>query len=166
MRPSVESVRPETADAGLVAGLGEVLGPLHESWVEETRCYLDPASCSSAPFWDRWSVVRYLNDQFPARFALEYELIRELRPFMERHHAETLEAGAERLVRLRLGLDRLGRRRGTSAEFAPMVEEFLLALELWCAEIELAVRTVQRRDLPAEGSRLLARLEAGLPAVE
>lgn len=155
MRASAESIRPETAEAGL----DDVLGPLHEVWVEEARCFLDPASCSSAPFWDRWSVVRYLNDQFPARFTLEHALIQELRPFIERHHADALEAGAERLARLRLGLDRLGRRRGTATEFAPMVEELLLALELWCAEIELAVRGLRREDLTEEGSRLLAHLE-------
>lgn len=159
MRTSAEAVRPTAA----TAKLDEVLGPLHETWVEEARCFLDPGSCSSAPFWDRWSVVRYLNDQFPARFTLEHELVRELKPFIGRHHAEALEAGAERLAKLRLALDRLGRRRGTAAEFAPLVEEFLLALELWCAEIELAVRAVERDDLPAEGRRLLGHLEAGLP---
>lgn len=157
MRTSAElTAQPEAVDETTLQG---VLGPLHEAWVAQARCFLDPASCSSAPFWDRWSVVRYLNDQFPARFDLERLLVRELRPSLEPRHLEAIDAGAERLTRLRLALDRLGRRRGTAAEFAPIVEEFLAALELWCAEIELAVRNLDRDQLGEEAGRVLTLIE-------
>ena len=49
-----------------------------------------------------------------------------------------LIAGGERVAELRLTLDRVGRRRVTASEFARAVTDFLKALELWCAEIELA----------------------------
>jgi len=142
--------------------LDTVLSPLHDAWVEEARRFLDPAATAAPPFWDRWSVVRYLNDQFQARFALERALIEELRPFLQVHHMDAIAAGEERVARLRLGLDRLGRRRGTAAEFAYMTGEFLTALELWCAEIELAVGHIEPGDLPEEGARILAHLESAV----
>ena len=158
MRTSAESTpRSDTIDG---MPLQQVLSPLHEAWVTEARWFLDPASHASAPFWDRWSVVRYLNDQFPARFELQRNLIRELRPSLEPRHIEAIDGGAERLARLRLALDRIGRRRGTAAEFAPIVEEFLAALELWCAEVELAVRNLNRDQLSEEAGRILGLIES------
>ena len=64
------------------------------------------------------------------------------------------------MARLRLGLDRIGRRRGTAAEFALMADELLAALERWCAEIESAVRHVDAEHLSEEGARTLALLES------
>jgi hypothetical protein len=157
MRTSTDSTAKPDA---VGTTLDVILAPLHEAWIEEARGFLDPAVDSSAPFWERWSVVRYLNDQFPVRFTLEGALIRGLRPSLDPHHMDALEAGADRLARLRLGLDRIGRRRGTAAEFAPMVEELLTALELWCVEIELATRHIERSELSAEGALALGRLEA------
>lgn len=142
--------------------LDTVLSPLHDAWVEEARRFLEPAATASPPFWDRWSVVRYLNDQFQARYALERALLEELRPFLQAHHLDAIAAGEERVARLRLGLDRIGRRRGTAAEFAHLTGEFLTALELWCAEIELAVGHIEPGDLPEEGARILARLESAV----
>jgi hypothetical protein len=160
MRTSAESTAQPDA-VGTTLDL--VLSPLHEAWVEEARRFLDPASSATAPFWERWSVVRYLNDQFPLRFDLERALVGECRPLLNQHHLDGIEAGADRLARLRLGLDRIGRRRGTAIEFAPLVEEFLLALELWCAEIELATRRIDRGALPQPAARALAHLEAQSP---
>jgi hypothetical protein len=158
MRISAESTTQSDAIDG--TPLQQVLSPLHEAWITEARWFLDPASHASAPFWDRWSVVRYLNDQFPARFNLQRILVRELRPSLEPRHIQAIDGGAERLTRLRLALDRIGRRRGTAAEFAPIVEEFLAALELWCAEVELAVRNLDRGQLSQEGRQVLTLIES------
>lgn len=144
--------------------LDAVLSPLHDAWVEEVRRFLIPATTPTAPFWDRWSVVRYLNDQFQERFEWERALVMELRPFVPQHDMETLWAGAERVARLRLALDRVGRRRGTAGEFAVVTDEFLKALQLWCAEIELAARRIGRDALAEEGGRILAHLEAARPS--
>ena len=144
--------------------LDAVLSPLHDAWVEEVRRFLIPATTPTAPFWDRWSVVRYLNDQFLERFGWERALLAELRPFVTQHDTDTLWVGAERVAQLRLALDRVGRRRGTAGEFALVTDEFLKALELWCAEIELAARRIERDALAAEGERILAHLEAARPS--
>jgi hypothetical protein len=156
MGPSAEPpVPPEGA-----ATLDAVLSPVHDSWVEQVRRFVVPATTSDAPFWDRWSAVRYLNDQFLAHFAMQRSLLAELRPLIGAHHLDGIDAGEERVARLRLGLDRIGRRRGTAAEFALMADELLDALERWCAEIELAVRHLDAEHLPEDGARILALLES------
>ncbi len=145
--------------------LDAVLSPVHDAWVEEVRRFLIPATTPTAPFWDRWSVVRYLNDQFLERFGWERALVAELRPFVPQRDMDTLWTGAERVARLRLALDRIGRRRGTAGEFALVTDEFLKALQLWCAEIELVARRIERDALAEEGERILAHLEAARPSV-
>jgi hypothetical protein len=151
--PSVRTLQAEeTLDA--------VLGPTHDAWIEEARQLLVPATTPVAPFWDRWSVVRYLDDQFLARFRVERALLSELRPFVTIHEMDRLESGGEQVARLQLALDRIGRRRGTAAEFAALTTEFLQALELWCVEIELAGARVHRDTLPADAQRMLEHLEA------
>lgn len=157
-------MRPVTTAASTAVQADEtldlVLSPTHDAWVEEARQLLVPAATPDAPFWDRWSVVRYLNDQFLERFKVERALVSEIRPFVTIHEMDRLEAGGERVARLHLALDRIGRRRGTAAEFAAMTTEFLKALELWCAEIELAGGRVHRDTLPVEARRMLEQLEA------
>lgn len=158
MGPFTESPVPPRSDGA--PGLDAMLSPVHDAWVEEVRRFLLPATTSAAPFWDRWSAVRYMNDEFVAHFALQRSLLTELRPLISSNHLDSIDAGTERVARLRLGLDRIGRRRGTSTEFALMAEELLAALELWCAEIELAVRQVDPDHLPDDGARMLAHLES------
>jgi hypothetical protein len=142
--------------------VGAVLSATHDIWVEEARQFLLPATVSDAPFWERWSAVRYLNDQFIDRYDAERELLAELRPFVPVQRSEMLAMGGERVAELRLALDRVGRRRGTAAEFARAAAEFLGALELWCAELELAGSRVQLDALPPEAHRILGYLE-GIP---
>ena len=157
-------MRADTAAAvGTLRGdapLGAVLSPTHDAWVEEARQLLMPAVTPEAPFWDRWSVVRYLNDRFLERFRVERALVSELRPFVTIREMDMLETGAERVARLHLTLDRIGRRRGAAPEFAAMATEFLDALELWCVEIELTSGHVPCDALKLEAQRMLEHLEA------
>jgi hypothetical protein len=73
---------------------------------------------------------------------------------------EMVDAGQDRIVRLQLGLDRIARRRGSAAEFAAVAEEFLRALEMWCAENELAAHHMRCRSLTREARRVLEEVEA------
>ena len=54
------------------------LGPVHDEWIKEARQFLLPATSADASFWDRWSAVRYLNDQYTERHRAESELVSEL----------------------------------------------------------------------------------------
>lgn len=143
--------------------LEAVLGPNHDAWVEEARQLIAPDGAGEASLWHRWRVVRYLNDRFSARFRLERELVSELRPFGSARDLEILDAGADRVASLSLGLDRLSRRRGTATEVARLGREFVAALGLWCAEIELVGARVGRDMVSEQAQRVLATLEGGFP---
>jgi hypothetical protein len=140
--------------------LDSVLRPIHNTWIEETRRFLDPALEPNADFWTRWGAIRYLSDDFRARYRLERALVDQLRPFLRLEVAERLLREGDRLFRLRLELDRIGRRRGTAAEVADVTRGLLEQLGVWCAEIELAAAGVTRDALPAEATDLLGHLEA------
>jgi len=140
--------------------LDAVLHPIHDAWVGEAHRFLDPAAEPDADFWTRWAAVRYLSDDFRDRYRLERALVDELRPFLRLDVADRLVREGDRLFRLRLELDRIGRRRGTAAEVAAGTRDLLEQLGVWCAEIELAVNGLTCDALPAEAIDLLAHLEA------
>jgi hypothetical protein len=139
--------------------LAAALRPIHEGWLEDVRRHLDPALSPSAEFWTRWAAVRYLNDDFLTRFEWERALVDELRVFLVEDASERLRQEGARLARLRLEVDRIGRRRGTAAEVATASRDFLEQLGLWCAEIEAAAGKIPRGSLTMEGETLLAHLE-------
>lgn len=143
--------------------LDTVLRPIHETWVRQARRFLDPTLEPGADFWTRWGAIRYLSDDFREWYGLERALVDELRPFVPPKTAERLVKEGDRLASRRLGLDRIGRRRGTADEMAAGTRELLEQLGLWLAEIELAAADVHRGELPTEGANLLAHLEAGRP---
>ncbi|HEX3275750.1 MAG TPA: hypothetical protein VHR43_12895 [Gemmatimonadales bacterium] len=143
--------------------LDAVLSPSHDAWVEEARHLLHPAARSDTG-WERWTVVRWLNEGFEHRFLAERALVNELRPLMTPREEDMLDASEDRIARLRLGLDRVARRRGGPAEFAALADEFLRALEIWCAEVELAGRRVREWSLTSDGRRALRLLEGGAEA--
>jgi hypothetical protein len=151
-RPACTVTTDETLDT--------VLAPTHDAWVEEARQLLAPATAPGAPPWERWPVVRWLNERFLHRFTAERALLSELRPMMTVREEEMIDAGEDRVARLRLGLDRIARRRGSTAEFAAMAQEFMQALEMWCAENELATHRVRCRALPRAAWRVLEDVES------
>lgn len=140
--------------------LDAVLRSIHNTWVEETRRFLEPAIEPGADFWTRWGAIRYLSDDFRARYRLERGFVDELRPFLRLDVAERLVREGDRLFGLRLELDRIGRRRGTAAEVAAVTRDLLEQLGVWCAEIELAAAGVTRDALPVGAADLLGHLEA------
>jgi hypothetical protein len=139
--------------------LDAVLAPAHDAWVEEARQVLSPALKAGAESWERWPAVRWLNERFLQRFLTERAWLNELRPMLSRREEEMLTDGEDRIARLRLELDRLARRRGSAADFAAMAREFLGALELWCAEHELAVQRIQYQALSHHAQRVLQAVD-------
>lgn len=139
--------------------LGVVLHPIHEGWLEEARRFLDPALDPRADFWTRWAAVRYLNDEFLGRFRWELALVDEFHPFLAADTSERVRCEGARLARLRLEIDRIGRRRSTAAEMASATRDFLGQLSLWCAEIEAAAEAIPREALTEETAAFLVHLE-------
>jgi len=140
--------------------LDQVLRGIHYAWVQEARTFLEPATAAAADFWTRWAAIRYLDDEFRDRYDLERGLLAALRPFLPPATAERIAHEGERVFRLRLELDRVGRRHGTAPEVADGARALLDQLVLWLTTIEQAVAGLTRDTLAPEGEILLAHMEA------
>ena len=127
--------------------LGELLRPIHRAWLEEARYRLEPALESGADFWTRWTAMRYLSDDFREQYRLEHGLVNELCPFLPPEASERLLRGGDRIIQLRLLLERQQRRghRVAGTELALATRDLLEQLGVWCAEIEAAARDVFMR---------------------
>ncbi len=139
--------------------IASVLHTAHQGWLEETSEYLTPLLGGYAPFWDRWTAVRYLADQFLPRLRRERALVDTFSESLPPEIWKSLTQEGERIGQLQRKLDNLGRRRGTAWVISPVAGELLHALQAWCADIELVVRQISRDALPEKGRKLLARLE-------
>jgi hypothetical protein len=144
------------------APLDAVLRDIHNAWIEETRRFLTPALEVDADFWTRLAAIRYISDNFRRQYRLERALADELCGLIGPTVAARLVREGDRVFRLRLELDRIGRRRGTAGEFALGTAGLLEQLGVWCAEIELATRGISRGSPTDEGVRHLTHLEASL----
>ena len=139
--------------------LAPVLRAAHKIWIRETNRFLLPIIVREAPFWERWTAVRFLADQFLGQYRRESALVDEVRPFLPPDIAERLTRDGERIGRLQCELDRAGRRRGTAHTVSVVSRELLHLLRSWCADIEEAAVRIQRDLLPEEGNRLVADFE-------
>jgi hypothetical protein len=154
-----------TATARVVQeSLDATLHPIHHAWLEEARCLLEPALDAGADFWTRWAAIRYLSDDFREQFRLEHGLVNELCPFLPAEASERLLRGGDRILHLRLELERLQRRgrRVVTSELALATRDLLEQLGVWCAEIEAAAGDVRPDDLSADAALLLDQLRDGV----
>jgi len=150
----------EITGTGKDRPLASLLRAVHEIWIRETTLFLSPAILPDAGFWDRWTAVRYLTDQFQEQYRRERALLAEMRPFFPAEAADRVCREGERIGQLGKVLDRIGRRRGTARTVAVASREFLQLLRHWCSDIELAAEQIPRDVLPQEGSRLVAEFES------
>lgn len=139
--------------------LAPALRAAHEIWLRETNRFLLPITLRPAPFWPRWTAVRYLADQFLSQYRRERALLEELRALLPRDVAERLTEHGERIGQLQGELNRIGRRRGEAQTMAVLGHSFLQLLRSWCADIETAAGGISREALTSEGRRLLIDVE-------
>jgi hypothetical protein len=146
-------------DAPSAEPLSAVLSPIHDCWVEQVARFLAPAMMTGASFWDRWGAVRYLGDEFEARFRAQCVLVDSLQPLLDASAFGRLATAQKALESTRAELIALGRRRGTAGPLAVLARRFLDQLECWCAGFELATSQFTRRDLSKESRQAVAHLE-------
>ncbi len=145
--------RPPIASSGCT--VESVLAPIHDRWLNEIRRFLDPATSSTAGFWDRWTAIRYLADQFRDHFKLERALLVSVASLLPAADARRLTGQASEVERMLSGLDCVGRRRGTGQVVAEEAHRLIEEIAVWCAELELATSGLRCDALPAEASRVL-----------
>ena len=140
--------------------LAPVLRAAHRVWIRETNRFLLPVIVWEASFWDRWTAIRYMADQFLGQHRRERALVEELRPFLPPEVGQRLAQEGERINRLQAELDRVGRMRGTAHSVSVLSRELLQSLRSWCVEIEETAGGISRDLLPEEGNKLVAGLES------
>jgi hypothetical protein len=142
---------------------GETLAPtlraVHEIWLREADRFLVPVATQEAPFWTRWTTVRYLSDQFLAQYRRECALLVELHSFLPLDVAERLTLDGERIARLLAELDRVGRRRCSGHTVSVVTQTLLHLLRAWCADVEVAAGSIPLDLLTPEGRESLLELE-------
>lgn len=151
----------ETLPRRIAPPLDGKLRDLHRRWMEETSAWLTPALAPDADFWNGWSAVRYINDQFDRQYRRKCALVAAILPLLRPTDAFALCAATVLLERTRRDLDRTGRRLAATEVVRALTWRFLQLLRAWLEQIEHATRKLTVGDLPAEGRRALAQLTAG-----
>jgi hypothetical protein len=156
------SMAAQTRSATTVA---DVLVPLHEQWLATVHRAIGPALLGTSTVWDRWTAVRYLRDEFAARFENERSLVRRI-PRLDREAFQRIEAGSDTLERLRVQVGLAGRHRHTGGLVMLLLQNLLELLVDWCKAVERAVACVPLASLPIEAVQVLTDLEAQGPRAE
>ena len=136
------------------------LHDIHRRWMDETSEWLGPTLAPDADFWNGWSAVRYLNDQFDRQYRRERALVAAMLPLLRPRDAFILCATTAVLERTRRHIDQVGRRQGMTEVMALLVQRFLKLLRIWFTEIERAAEQLTVHELPSDGRRALAQLAA------
>ena len=139
--------------------LAPTLRAVHEIWLRESDRFLSPVATKEAPFWTRWTTVRYLSDQFMAQYRRECALLVELHSFLPPELVDRLTLDGERIARLLAELDRVGRRRCSGHTVSVVSQTLLHLLRAWCADIEAAAGRIPLELLTPRGLESLQDLE-------
>src|SRR4026208_1158894 len=92
--------------------LAPVLRAAHRIWIRETDRFLLPIMVPEAQFWERWTAVRYLADEFLGQYRRERAIIDEVHLFLPPETAARLIQDGESIGWLQGGRDRGGRGGG------------------------------------------------------
>jgi hypothetical protein len=139
--------------------LGPVLRRAHEIWVEHSDSFLTPVMAPEASFWERWTAVRFLADEFAAQLGRECALLEELRAFLPAGVTDQLLQDGERIGQLQEYMDRVGRRWGTGQTVAATARQLLDSVRAWCADVEAAVWQVDPSILTAEARQAVDSIQ-------
>ncbi len=120
------------------------LHDLNRRWMEETSEWLTPALAPDADFWNGWSAVRYINDQFDRQYLRKCALVAAILPLLRPTDAFVLRAATVLLERARRDLDRIGRRQGATEAVRAVTWRFLQLLRTWLGQIECATQKADR----------------------
>jgi hypothetical protein len=152
----IARTRPRSIAPPLTAKLRHI----HRRWMDETAEWLDPTLAPDADFWNGWSAVRYINDQFDRQYRRECALVAAILPLLQPADAFSLCAATVVLERTRRDLDQLGRRQGMIEAVRAVAGRFLMLLRSWVAEIDRVTEGLTLYDLSPEGRQAIAQLTA------
>jgi hypothetical protein len=139
--------------------VGAVLRTVHDIWIHQIESYTSSAVAPEATFWNRWTAVRYLADEFQSQYQRERALLEELGPFLSSGAIQSLAEEADRILQLHRLVDSVGRRRGTAKTLSVFTRKLLDAVLRWCGDFELTTGEISRDSLGGQAQQVLAELE-------
>ena len=83
------------------------LRDIHQVWMRDTLRWLAPTLSPSADFWDGWSAVRYINDQFDRKYRWQRMLGKAILPLLPPADAFLLRSATSELELMRRHLNRI-----------------------------------------------------------
>jgi hypothetical protein len=149
-----------TTPRSIAPPLSVKLRDIHRRWMGETSDWLGPTLAPDADFWNGWSAVRYINDQFDRQYRRECALVVAILPLLCPTDAFILCVTTLVLERTRRNIDQIGRQQGMTEAVAALAQRFLKVLRTWFAEIERVIGELTIDELPPDGRRALAQLAA------
>jgi len=138
------------------------LRDIHHMWMRDTLQWLAPTLSPRADFWDGWSAVRYINDQFDRKYRRQRTLVKAILPLLQPADAFLLRSATTELELMRRHLNRMAGRRNMMEVVAAASCRFLELLGAWFNELERVTDGLTRADLSVQGRRALARLECAV----
>jgi hypothetical protein len=150
------------ASPGSARTVRATLRAIHRHWMNETWQWLAPALSPDADFWNGWSAVRYLNDQFQRLYRRQRALLTAILPLLSARDIAQVRAATEALEGTRHNLDRIGRRQRKMEGVAALSGRFLDLLGAWFAEIQRVTKELTGDELPPQGQQALWQLEGAI----
>ena len=123
------------------------LPAMHTLWLHEVRNAFRPACVAGATVWDRAKAVTYLRERFIPRFRVERDAATNLVALLQPARSNPLWAAGDLVEAQVERLARLATFHQKADEFRTASEELVLALEDWCAALDVAAEHVRESDL-------------------
>jgi len=123
------------------------LPAMHTLWLHEVRNAFRPACVAGATVWDRAKAVTYLRERFIPRFRVERDAATNLVALLQPARTNPLWAAGDLVEAQVERLARLATFHQKAEEFRTASEELVLALEDWCAALDVAAEHVRESDL-------------------
>ncbi len=142
--------------------LHTALRDIHQRWMRDTLRWLAPTLSASADFWDGWSAVRYINDQFERKYRRQRSLVKAILPLLRAADAFRLRSTTVELELMRRHLNRVAGRQQMTEVVAVASCHFLELLAAWFGELQRVTQGLSRDQIPPQGQRALARLESAI----
>jgi len=138
------------------------LRDIHRRWMRDTLRWLAPTLSPRADFWDGWSAVRYINDQFDRKYRWQRTLVKAILPLLPPADAFLLRSATTELELMRRHLNRIAGRPDMTEVVAAASCRFLELLGAWFKEAQRVTEGLTGADLLPGARRALVKLESAV----
>jgi len=151
-------VRDAHDNGGSQSPIGEMLMGAHDRWLATVRQIVTRILAPDVAVMERWTALAELDRELGEWYDGELKLARDLAPLLANGADRRLARAQHAIARVREEISALVPSPDSAAALREAVLDLLDVLQLWCAELELAVTDVAVGQLSGESKALLRRL--------